>query len=352
LALRAERELLRHSGALADELGRVRDEIAGDDGGGEGLVRRTGRAQAVLERWRERLESLGSIADALGEARVALEEAGRGLERFLEGVEASPARLEEVEARLYAIEELARRLRVRPDELALRAAELEAEIAALSGDEAARDELERELERARAGALEQAKRLSRARRALVAPIEKAVRDSLAALGLGKARFALALDTAPGEAGDPPGPGGMERAEMQLAANPGEPLQPLRAVASGGEAARILLALRTALAVRRTIPTLVFDEVDANVGGRLGPKVGEHLAALARHHQVLCVTHLPAIAARAERHHRVAKQVAKGRTRTTVEELEGEARVAEIADMIAGGAAEATARAEAERLLGR
>ena len=112
----------------------------------------------------------------------------------------------------------------------------------------------------------------------------------------------------------------------------------------------MLALRGALAVRRSTPTLVFDEVDAGVGGRLGPKVGAHLRALSERHQVLCVTHLPAIAAVAHRHLRVSKNTRAGRTRTAVRALKGDTRVQEIADMIAGGADQATARAEARRLL--
>ncbi|MDA1266609.1 MAG: DNA repair protein RecN, partial [Planctomycetota bacterium] len=138
----------------------------------------------------------------------------------------------------------------------------------------------------------------------------------------------------------------------LAANPGERAGALREVASGGEAARILLALRGALAVRQSTPTLVFDEVDAGVGGRLGPQVGAKLAGLAQHHQIFCVTHLPAIAALADRHLRVEKDVDGGRTRTRVAHLSGQTRVEEIADMIAGGADQATALAEAQRLLNR
>ncbi|MDG1491341.1 MAG: DNA repair protein RecN, partial [Planctomycetota bacterium] len=147
-----------------------------------------------------------------------------------------------------------------------------------------------------------------------------------------------------------GASGAEGVELLLAANPGEDPQPLRAVASGGEAARIFLALRGALAVRRSTPTLIFDEVDAGVGGRLGPKVAGNLERLGDHHQVLCVTHLPAIAARATRHLQVSKEVEGGRTRTRIQWLSGDGRVAEIADMIAGGAAEPTALAEAQRLL--
>jgi len=110
-------------------------------------------------------------------------------------------------------------------------------------------------------------------------------------------------------------------------------------------------VRVALALKQAIPTLVFDEVDAGVGGRLGPQVGEHLKTLGRGHQVLCVTHLPAIAALADHHFRVSKSVTKGRTVTEVTRVVDDARVDEVADMIAGGAAHATARAEARRLLG-
>jgi DNA repair protein RecN (Recombination protein N) len=145
--------------------------------------------------------------------------------------------------------------------------------------------------------------------------------------------------------------GMDRVEFLLAANPGEPLAKLEQVASGGETARIMLALRSALSTAGESRTLLFDEIDSGVGGRLGPAVGAHLKRLGEHHQVLCVTHLPAIAAMAQRHLKAAKAVEGGRTRTFVEDLRDEARVQEIADMIAGGADQETARAEARRLLG-
>ena len=122
------------------------------------------------------------------------------------------------------------------------------------------------------------------------------------------------------------------------------------MASYGEAARIMLALRTVLSAGDRGRTLVFDEIDSGVGGRLGPEVGAALRALAEHHQILCVTHLPAIAAAATRHLSIAKEVKAGRTRTSITVLVGEPRVAEVADMIAGGADEQTARAEARRLL--
>ena len=136
----------------------------------------------------------------------------------------------------------------------------------------------------------------------------------------------------------------------LAANPGEDRHPLRRVASGDEAARIMLALRTVLSREEGGRTLVFDEIDSGVGGRLGPEVGGHLRELGQRHQVVCVTHLPPIAAAADVHLHTFKEVRGGRTKTTIAPLEGEERVTEVADMISGGAEQETARAEARRLL--
>ncbi|MFT6041983.1 MAG: DNA repair protein RecN (Recombination protein N), partial [Gammaproteobacteria bacterium] len=146
----------------------------------------------------------------------------------------------------------------------------------------------------------------------------------------------------------------ESIEFLLAANPGEPAAPLSKVASGGEAARIMLAVRGVLAASDRGRTLVFDEVDAGVGGRLGPAVAGRLRDLGEGNQVLCITHLPSIAAAAHLHQRVAKEVRAGRTVTIFDELSRKGaeaeRVSELADMIAGGAKEKTARAEAGRLL--
>lgn len=220
-----------------------------------------------------------------------------------------------------------------------------------------REALEVEVAAARGSLAESSRRLTAARGALGAKLQESVEGGLGELGLERARFSMALVPHVAEADADPetdrrrfGVSGAEAVELLLAANPGEDPQPLRAVASGGEAARIFLALRGALAVRRSTPTLIFDEVDAGVGGRLGPKVAGNLERLGEHHQVLCVTHLPAIAARATRHLQVSKEVDGGRTRTRIQWLSGEGRVAEIADMIAGGAAEPTALAEAQRLL--
>jgi len=147
-----------------------------------------------------------------------------------------------------------------------------------------------------------------------------------------------------------GPDGADRVRFLLAANPGESREPLRQVASGGEVARIMLALRGALAVRRSTPTLVFDEIDAGIGGRTAQRVGQVLAELARHHQVLCITHLPQIASMAASHYGVSKSLKKDRTSTEVRLLDKQERVDEIARMLGGVKITETTRKHAAELL--
>jgi DNA repair protein RecN (Recombination protein N) len=361
--LRSERAILRHAAELGHELGAVVGELSEGDTPALDAVR---RAERVLERWAARIGELAEPAAALREASALLEDAARSLTGFLDGLEHDPARLEEVEARLTLLERLAKKHGVEVGALAERRASLEAEAESITSDAEGREQLEAEVAELERATAEAARKLADARGKALKKLAQAVEAGLADLGLERAKFSSQL-VSHGALAPPPsartsaaaelerrrrvlGPTGTEDVQFLLAANPGEAAGPLRHVASGGEAARILLALRGALAVKRSTPTLVFDEVDAGVGGRLGPKVASHLEQLGRHHQVLCVTHLPAIAARAAAHLCVAKEVVDGRTRTSVTALAGEARVTEIAAMIAGGADAATARAEAVRLL--
>ena len=352
-ALLGERQLLRHAAELGGRLGALLQELSEGEGAALDAVR---RAERELEEWEERVAELAPPAASLREACAHLEEAVSALLSFVDGVEADPARLEVVEDRLGELERLARKYHTDVAGLAERHAALDAELEGLEGDGRDRGALEEATAKALRSVEQAAGRLGKARKRSAAKLSRAVAEGLGDLGLEHAGFEVALPPAGSdeEGLDAErrrlGVEGAETVEFLLAANRGEAVQPLRQVASGGEAARILLALRGALAVRQSTPTLVFDEIDAGVGGRLGPRVGRHLGALGRHHQVLCVTHLPAIAAAASAHLRVTKEVAGGRTRTSVAQLEGEERVGEIADMIAGGKGQATARAEAQRLL--
>lgn len=348
-ALLEERELLRGAGELRTQLGAVTDSLLEADDAALDRVKAAGRA---LERWVERLPRLAPALEALRSAEVHLAEAGSAVVSLLDGVADDPARLEAVEGRLAELEDLARKYRTDEAGLAGVLEAIERELGELEGAGTSAEELAAAVAAARADLERVARELVKKRRAAGPKLEKAIRASLAGLGLAKASFEVAWK-ARGEGEDEAqrfGPAGIEDLEFLLASNPGEPCLPLARVASGGEAARIMLALRAVLSAGDRGRTLVFDEIDSGVGGRLGPEVGAALRALGEHHQILCVTHLPAIAAVATRHLAITKEVQAGRTRTTLTALDGEARVAEVADMIAGGADEQTARAEARRLL--
>lgn len=349
--LRRERELLRHAEEVGKDVGGLLDRLSEGD---EPALDALRRGERVLERWEVKLTDLSEPTESLREATAHLEAACNGMRDFLDALDYSPRRLEEVEARLAEIERLERKYRASALELAGMLPRLSDELAELEEESGGFEGLERECAAARKALEACAKTLSDARHALVPGLIKEVQRALAELGLEKARVQIAFTPRAKKAERPEdayGESGSERVEFEFAANPGEGFGPLRSVASGGEAARIMLALRGALAARQTIPALVFDEVDAGVGGRVGPKVGKHLAALGEHYQILCVTHLPAVAAAATRHLRVRKDELEGRTRTVVEWLDTDGRVSEVADMISGGAAEKTALAEARRLLG-
>jgi DNA repair protein RecN (Recombination protein N) len=227
----------------------------------------------------------------------------------------------------------------------------------LTGHDEQVREAEQRRERAADVYVERASALGRRRSAAARKLEPAVRKQLAPLALGQAQFAVELSATAGEAvsvgGDgsmPLHPRGAERAEFRLAANPGEPPRPLHKVASGGELSRVMLALHVAVDGAGEDRVLIFDEIDAGVGGRAADAVGRRLAALARHSQVLCVTHLPQVAVYADRHFSVRKWVEGERTHTAVDCLDPEARVEELARMLGGKQATATSRRHAEELL--
>lgn len=360
--LEPERELLRHAAGMKQGFAEL---LAGLADGDDAALDRVRHAQRFLDGWRTKVAALEGAATDLEAAFAHLDEAVRALRSLGDSLEVDPRRLEEIEERLAELERLERKYRTDAAGLVERRGELEAEIARLERDEQDSEGLADAIAKARAKVLSQGGALRRARHALREKLVKAVHKALKELGLSNATFDVRIGARSeneDSAGAPRsraeieadlqrfGERGMDRVEFLLAANPGEPMNRLREVASGGETARIMLALRGVLAEAGERRSLLFDEIDSGVGGRLGPTVGAHLRKLGAHHQVLCVTHLPAIAAMASVHQRVEKKIDGGRTRTRVEALDGERRVREIADMIAGGKDQETARAEARRLM--
>jgi DNA repair protein RecN (Recombination protein N) len=249
------------------------------------------------------------------------------LSHYVERLEIDPARLQELEARLNLIhslkrkygdvvafgEEAARKLQA----LEQRDAELERLNAALASTEA-------EIQRT-------GKQLARERQKIIPQLARAVTKQLGALGFKQSQFDVAISTSEREFTAT----GLDTIEFQFAPNPGEPARPLRVIASSGELARVMLALKTVLATVDEIPVLVFDEVDANVGGETASAVGEKMRQIARSRQVLCITHLPQVAAQATAHYAVTKDTRAGRTVSQIQLLEGKERVTELARMLGG-----------------
>jgi DNA repair protein RecN (Recombination protein N) len=350
--LAAERGRLVHAERLAAETGAAAGLLAGDptrDGAGaadllaEAARRVEGLAglDASLAPLAERLRSLQAEA-----ADVADETA-----RYAASVEGDPARLAEVEERLRLLERLSRKYGPAEADIVAFLEEARGELARLGGADAqvAKLEAERRERAERLGA--DAEALSAGRRAAGRRLAAAAAEAASELAMPGARFEVALEPVTPPAGLPCGSSGREAPEFLFSANAGEPPRPLRRVASGGEMSRVFLALRGVL--RRAAPgsLLVFDEVDAGVGGRVADRVGRLLADLAASNQVLCITHLPQIAARGEVHLRVSKAEAGRRVATQVERLEGdEERVEELARMAAGETVAEATRRHARALL--
>ena len=273
-----------------------------------------------------------------------VEELGRAIRVYRETVEHDPGRLEDIEERISLLHELKRKYGPSLAEVIAFGSQAAEELDAIthSGERVAA--LQEETERLATEIGQLASRMSEARKkagdSLGREVEKAMKDLL----MGSTRFEAAITQSPDPDGVPlPGregrwaysEKGVDKVEFMISPNPGEPLKPLAKIASGGETSRLMLALKSILSEADLTPTLVFDEVDVGVGGRSGGVVGEKLWGLTGSHQVLCITHLPQIAAFADSHFKITKQVVGDRTRTQVDELNDEQQEQEIAAMIGG-----------------
>lgn len=309
----------------------------GDDGALDGLA----RAARELDKLVRLDPSLDPLARQLAEARVVADDAAASLRRYADRVDGDPERLAQIDDRL----ELLRRLRRKHGgvDLVTRAAELAAELDALTNRDAHLEELTAARGRALTRAERAASALHDSRRRAGTRLTREVGKSLAELGMASARLDLRLVRAPLARH------GADEVELLLGANKGEDLKPLAKVASGGELSRIMLALKLALRRADEVATYVFDEVDAGIGGATAHAVGALIRAVADHRQVLCVTHLPQIAAYADAHYHVEKVEVGDRTETVVRRLASAARKDELARML-GGSTTARAKAHAAELL--
>ena len=324
-----EQRRLAHLGLLQGTAGRLLDALYD----GEGALRdQLGRAETELDGLLSFDERLGEVRDLIAGAAIQVEEAASGLRQYLDGLELDPALLEQVEARLAQVHDLARKYRVLPHELPETLDRLRGELAGLEGNEVSLDMLTQERDGAWQRYREQALALSAARQAAGARLSATVTAAMAELSMKGGRFEVQLTRL---AEDAASSQGLDRVEFLVSANPGQPLQPLAKVASGGELSRISLCIQVATAECAAIPTLVFDEVDVGIGGAVAEVVGRLLRALGERRQVLCVTHLPQVAAQAHHHLQVRKETRDGQTHTHITRLDAAARIDEIARMLGG-----------------
>ena len=288
---------------------------------------------------------LVAVVEGLESAAAQAGEALRELRRYASRIELDPQALREAESRIEALHAAGRKFRVRPAELVSLAGELQARLAEL--DLAVDPEaLRREVGAARERFGAAAKKLSARRKSAAQALSKAVSDGMQQLAMSGGRFAVALRPL-----DIPVAAGAEEVEFEVSSHPSLPLRPLAKVASGGELSRISLALQLVASKASPVGSLVFDEVDSGIGGAVAETVGRSLRRLGRERQVLCVTHLPQVAAQGDRQWTVVKAGSRGKLGVSVAQLEGAARVEELARMLGGAQITATTRRHAAEMLG-
>lgn len=345
-ALAATRQAMMQAEKVARDLIDAHEAVGGEASPMPALA-------AVLRRLERRAGQAPELVDpslaALNTAIVALEEAAEALAAAMRAAEYDPREQERIEERLFALRAAGRKYDVPVEGLPVLAATMAEDLAALDESESSLATLEAELKKAEDAYLDEARALSEARKAAAARLDAAVKAELPPLKLERARFITRIESDETARG----PEGFDRVEFWVETNPGTRPGPMMKVASGGELSRFMLALKVVLAERGSAPTLVFDEIDTGVGGAVADAIGERLARLAGHVQVISVTHAPQVAAKAGQHFLIAKSAGEGeasRTVTRVTPLADQTRREEIARMLAGASITEEARAAAGRLL--
>jgi DNA repair protein RecN (Recombination protein N) len=343
--LAAERERLRHAEGLREAAAGAHTGLVGAEEDGGGAASALAAAESLLQGAGGLDESLDAIAERVAALAVEVADVGSELRGYAEGLEADPAALQAVEERLDAIDRLERKHGGSVESVLAHAERCREEIARLEGAEERNAEAEAALATAERSRAELGERLSAGRERAAVPLEERVAAELEQLAMAGARLEVVLEPHP----DGFGANGRETVELRVAPNPGIEPAPLRDAASGGELSRVMLAL-SGLGEAASAGTLVFDEIDAGVGGNTARVVGERLRALGEGRQVICITHLAQVASLAGTHFRLQKGIAEGQAMAGVERLEGEAVVDEIRRMLGGEDADEVATEHARQLL--
>lgn len=358
-SLRQEKAILLNAEKLAQGVAAGEAMLSS---GEEAVTDQLGRFLTRLRELARIDENLQEVVTLLNGGLVQVEEAALQLRRYGERLQVNPERLGEIDARLTLLSRLKHKYGGSIDAVLALQETLEQELQQIEGGEETLTALRQEVEAASAVAWEKAEALSQARHAAARTLEIQMAKELASLGMKGARFSVQFaeggNGASGKVDDRLFHRsnrhlritGCDRIEFYLSANPGEPLLPLAQVASGGELSRLMLALKALSAALGDAPTLIFDEVDAGIGGAVAEVVGRRLKALARQRQVLCITHLPQIAAFADHAYTVVKHAAKGRTVSSAKQLTYNERLQELARMLGGVEISIEAKRHAREML--
>ncbi|HEU5381076.1 MAG TPA: DNA repair protein RecN [Ktedonobacteraceae bacterium] len=364
--LEEERKVLNNAERLRELCAQVYGAISGGDTSSDDF-------QSALDQLRPALRALNELVrldknlkeeeEGLGEAIYRLEEVSTSLSSYQSDIEDDPQRLADIEERLDLIARLKRKYGATIEEILQRAAEDRAELDTLVHRDELMEQLQQQDIHLRREIGQVAQQVSERRRAGAHTLAAAMEEQLNDLNMKRARFSVEIMQNLDPNGVPASidgqeeqyyscdTSGIDRVQFLIAPNPGEPFKPLTKIASGGETSRLMLALKTILSAADATPTLIFDEIDSGISGRSGQVVGEKLWQLTRNHQVICVTHLPQIAAFADTHYNVNKQIFDERTITVVNELRPEQRVREIAHIMGGDVTEFSMKS-AEEMLAR
>ncbi len=344
--IHADHQRLANAGRILETAGGALETLYESDEGS--LYGRLSQVIADLDELGRIDERLEPVAAMLGDAQIQVQEAANELRQVADDTELDPEQLQWLEDRLASIQSLARKHHVEPRELPALEARMADEIRELEQADEDLESLEGREASTREAYFAAARELGAARRATASGLAEKVTDAIRELGMPEGQFEIAVESDETR----PGPAGIDRVDYRVTTNPGQPPRPLGKVASGGELSRMSLAIRMETAFRGQVGTLIFDEVDTGIGGGVAEVVGRHLGALGTRRQVLCVTHLPQVAAQGHQHLFVGKEQGREQTTTHIHVLDRGERIEELARMLGGVEITAQTRAHAEEMLER
>lgn len=338
-----EREVLVNIERIMEAASQVRNILSGDRE--NGVIDSLGRVVHLMENISSWDPSIKTISQNVAEAFIIVEEVNRNLANYIEALDFSPERLDDINARLHTIHQMKNKYGSRIEDIERYRCESKRKLEILIGGEERKVALGEEIEILRKRLKEEAEKLSILRHHLAQELQSSIERELESLQMPGVSFMIRIRRMEKICSS-----GFDDIEFLISPNQGEPLKPLSRIASGGEVSRIMLALKAVFSRVDRIPTLIFDEIDAGLGGRAAESVAMKLKKISKHCQVICVTHLPVIAVQADNHYHIRKEVIRGRTYTRAERIGGKKRIEEIARMMAGKEITDIARKHARALL--